>query len=173
MKKIIVGIIGVVAVMAITAGTAFAVFTATATVNNVAFTTGTVGLQFSADGTNYRDNFNFPTFVRTDLYPGYTTPSGFYIWLKNTGTLPLNNIRARLTTASGDWGVLAPVSYMSINAINGPLTNWNSTSVSLNVATLAAGGTVQIPVVFSIDSGAGNEIAGKWVSTNWVITGTQ
>ena len=172
MKKIIVGLIGVVAIMAVTAGTAFAVFTATATVNNVAFTTGNADVQFSTDNSNWTNSYTFGPWLATYVFPGYTS-GGQTIYIKNNSSSAITlGFSAQLVSASGDWDTLKSVAFMSINGVNGPLVHWNNADVPINL-TLGSGQQISIPVVFSVSSGAGNEISGKSLTTNWVITGTQ
>jgi len=179
MKKIIAGIIGVVAVMAVTAGAAFAVFTTTATINNVAFTTGTAGLMFAPNNNGglppahgWLSSYTFGPYLAENVFPGYTSGTQ-YVWLENTSTSDITlAISAHLVSATGSWANLSPVANMSINGVSGPLVNWNNQDIPLGL-TIARGQQVFVPVVFSIDSSAGNSISGEWLSTNWVITGTQ
>jgi len=179
MRKILMGLMAIVLIAGVTTAAGYAVFSATATVNNVAFTTGTAGLQFApnnnggaAPTTGWSSNYTFPTYLVTNVYPGYTSGTQ-YVWVENTSSSNISlALSAQLVSATGDWGVLNSVANMSIGTVSGPLVNWNSADVPLNV-TLASGQQMFLPVVFSISSSAGNEISGKSLITNWVITGTQ
>ena len=176
MRKILMGLMAIVLIAGVTTATGYAVFTATATVNNVAFTTGTAGLQFAPNNNGvpgtYSSSYTFPTYLVTNVFPGYTSGTQ-YVWVENTSSSNISlALSAQLVSATGDWGVLNSVANMSIGTVSGPLVNWNGADVPLNV-TLTPGQQMFLPVVFSISSSAGNEISGKSLITNWVITGTQ
>ena len=170
------GLMAIALIAGVTTATGYAVFSATATVNNVAFTTGTAGLEFAPNNNGvpgaWSSSYTFPTYLVTNVFPGYTSGTQ-YVWVENTSTSPIKlALSAQLVSATGDWGVLNSVADMSINGVSGPLINWNSANVPLNV-TLNPSQQMYLPVIFSIDPSADNSIAGKSLITNWVITGTQ
>jgi hypothetical protein len=172
MKKIIAGLVGTAAVIAVTAGIAYAVFTATATVNNVAFTTGNAGLQFSDhQGGTYHSDYTFSQFVFQNVFPGFDQTKT--VWFKNTSSAAIRiNVAANLASATGDWGTLANVARVTINGVDGSLQDWNNGTSNINLA-LDQNQEWGVAVRFYIPSSAGNEIANKEVHTNWVFTGTQ
>ena len=173
MKKILMGLIGIALIAGVTTATGYAVFTATATVNNVAFTTGNADVQFSRSVNGpWTNSYTFPTYLVTNVFPGYTTGTQI-IYVKNNSLSAINlAFSAQLVSASGAWDDLKSVAFMSINGVSGPLVDWNGADVPLNF-TLGAGVSTPVQVVFSIDHGAGNSISGKSLITNWTITGTQ
>lgn len=171
MKKIILGLFSILLVISAATASGYAVFSASANVSNASFTTGTAGLQFSTDDTTWTGSYSFPDAFATNVYPGYSTTSSF--WLNNTSTAPINlGITSQLVSATGDWGTLASVAHVVVNGVDHTLQDWNTSAQDIGLS-LAPNTPTQVTVTFYIPTSAGNEIAGKSLSTNWVITGTQ
>ena len=171
MKKILIGFLGIIFVISATAASGYALFSANANVDNIAFTTGTAGLQFSADNNTYSDSYTYSSWFEQNVYPGYDHTT--VVDLKNNSSSNISlAISAQLTSATGDWGALASVARVKINGVDGSLADWNSGVSSINL-TLNPGQAAGINVEFYIPTSAGNEISGKQLSTNWVFTGTQ
>lgn len=171
MKKIILGMLSMLLVLSAATTNAFAVFSASDNVNNASFTTGTANLQFSNDGTTWTGNYTFANAFAQNVYPGYSTNGTF--WLNNTSTAAINlKISTQLTSSVGDWGVLAPVAHVVVNGVDHTLQDWNASDQDISLV-LAPNVPTQVSVTFYIPSTAGNEIAGKSLTTNWVVTGVQ
>ncbi len=181
MKKIIIGLLSLFSVVAISAGTAYAAFSSSVTVSDVAFTTGTSGLQVSLDETNWTSSVDIggPShMVVQNAFPGYTSPAT-HIFFKNTSTSAINlKLSGQLTSATGDWNILKDVSTVSAtndrNSNNASFTldQWNASARDMGI-TLAPSQEVGVSIVLSISPSADNTIAGKTLNTQWVITGTQ
>lgn len=171
MKKIFFSLLSILIVVAGVAGSGFAVFSASSNVDSASFTTGTAVLLYSADGQSWTNHYTFANAFATNVYPGYTQSATF--WLNNTSTAPISlGIAAQLVSATGDFQTLAPVAHVTINGVDHTLQDWNTNPQNLNMV-LPPNTPTQVNVTFSIPATAGNEIAGKTVSTNWVVTGTQ
>jgi hypothetical protein len=171
MRKILMGLMAIVLLVGVTTATGYAVFSATATVNNVAFTTGTAGLQFSTDNNSWSSNYTYTNYFESLVYPGYDHFTTVYLYNNSTSNISLG-VTAQLVSATGDWDTLSPVMHMVINGVDGTLAQWNSGAFSINL-TLTPGAHPGINVEFYVPHAAGNEISGKSVSTNWTFTGTQ
>jgi len=174
MRKILMGLMAIVLIAGVTTAAGYAVFTATATVNNIAFTSGTAGLEFSTDNSSWSSNLDYGAtygWFEQNVYPGFSDTKTIYLYNNSTSNISLD-ITAQLVSATGDWGLLSPVTSMTIYGQTYTLADWNGANRPLYI-TLAHGISTPVTVTFSVASTADNTISGKTVSTNWVFTGTQ
>ncbi|OGK69802.1 hypothetical protein A2446_02365 [Candidatus Roizmanbacteria bacterium RIFOXYC2_FULL_38_9] len=168
---------------AVVGGTAYALFSSSVTASGVTFATGNANLEFWSNGpgvvpaSTWTQNVTFPTTFQ-NLYPGYNGYNEFY--LRNTSTSPISlRLSARLTAATGDWGVLSPVITAWIGDDAGAvgsgyytLADWNSLERDITI-TLAQSEQKLMRIYVQVPSDAGNSIANKTTATTWLITGTQ
>jgi len=169
MRKIVVGFLMMVVIAGLTTATGYAAFAASADVQNISFSTGNAELLVSNGGA-YGPSTDLSSIAITNGYPGSTSTGN--LWFKNTGDVPLK-LSAQLVSATDDWGTLSPVAEVSLNSINGPLANWNTSPVDINITVPVGAEVGPYPVVLSIPSSADNSIANKTVTTQWVVTGAQ
>ena len=168
MNKIIAGFLGLVMLTAVVGGTAYALFSSSVTASGVTFATGNANLEFWSNG---------PGVVPASTWT-YNPYNEFY--LRNTSTSPISlRLSARLTAATGDWGVLSPVITAWIGDDAGAvgsgyytLADWNSLERDITI-TLAQSEQKLMRIYVQVPSDAGNSIANKTTATTWLITGTQ
>ena len=180
MRKILTGILGVLLVVGVVSGSAAALFSATANVNNVAIRAGTAGLEFSPNiGGPWSTSYNFPTWLADNVYPGYANNATFYVRNTSSANIALR-ISAQLVSAAYGWNEFKDVTNVWIGDSAGlvgsgymTLTDWNWSARDTQMVVPYGGGLTPMGIFFNISSGAGNEIAGQGISTNWVLTGTQ
>jgi len=179
MKKILLGVLGVLVAGSLTFATARALFISTATVNNVAFTSGNASLKFSYSASGpWMSSYTFQNYIFQNVYPGFSANGQFFVKNESASAIKLH-LTARLVSATGDWGALSGPTSLWVGDNAGSvgsgyitLANWNATPQDINI-TLDQNEVKTMRAYFVVDSSAGNEIANKALSTNWEMYGTQ
>lgn len=104
MTKVLSGVMGIVMTGAVVTASAYALFTASATVNGINFSTGSVALEVSGDGTNFASNL--PAGINiVGATPGFGVDlsENAQFFLRNSSTEGSLDVEAQLTAATG-WG---------------------------------------------------------------------
>jgi hypothetical protein len=148
MKKIIFSFLTILLVIGTVSASAYALFSSTATVSGLTFSTGNANLQISRDNIVWGDSVDLPA-AYTDMAPGFFNSEEFY--LKN---ISLSNIGLKITTKlfdnssvanSSAWNVIGDkiiVEFQKqdgliwISLASGSLAQWQSTGFDLDSLTL-------------------------------------
>jgi hypothetical protein len=192
LKKIIFGVLGIVLAVTLVSGSAYALFSDTVPVSGLSLSTGSADLKINGN----LDAISNALSV-TNAYPGWI--DGVAFSLTNSSTTPIQlDTAARLTAATGSWGELSPVVMVAVveyasstdanNAMSAKnpvlanvtantgwlsLADWNSSTPTSFGTTLPNSGIHYYVLWSMIPSSADNSIAGKAVSVDYLITGTQ
>ena len=175
MRKILMGFIGLVMAVAVVAGTGYALFSSTVRANNVAITAGNANLEFSPDHVIWSQDYAYQAWAAQNVYPGFHDCAPF--WVRNDSSSPISlDLSAQLVSATGNWDVFADLLqiYVGITGSVTPAytpTQWDEGG-PLGI-TLAQNSEQSMQVCMTVPTSADNAIANQWISTNWVITGTQ
>lgn len=192
MKKIITSMLAIALTLGIASGTAYALFSDTATVSSVNLSTGTADLKI-----NDADSLPATALSTANTFPGWIDGQPFK--LTNASTSPISlDVTARLTSADAGWGTFKSVVEVAVveysdagqaaNAVSAKdpsagsytastgwltLEQWNDVTPKSIGTSIAQSGDHYLVMWGRIPTTAGNEIAGKSISTNWLLTGTQ
>lgn len=180
--------------IALLATSAFALFSSTATVSGVTFSTGNADLQVW-DGSTWVADWTSPTFNFSNMFPGYggtgasegTSTSYQTMYLKNlsTSAIALNivgTLRNGLTeTPAGSWDALKDqvmVAVLLSDWSGGTgwhtLNEWYTTGYTLPGGSLAQNTQREYRFYVRVNGAAGNEIATKGLTlVNFDFLGTQ
>ncbi len=161
MKKIILSVLAIVLTLGVVGGSAYALFSSTATVQGIAISTGNAGLKIW-DGDSYETTWT-STDAFNGMYPGESRTTTWYLRNDSTSAISLD-VTGQLMSAGGDWAELQVIKMKADGnslapAPEGPLTDWNSTPVSLG--NILQNTTATYLVTFTLPSASGNEVAGK------------
>lgn len=186
MKKIIAGILGIVLILSVTGGTAYALFSSTATVSNVAFTTGNANLTVGIDGQTYASNLDVGSVKFNNLFP--KAEDTYQFSLKNESTSPISlSLAAKLNNGvteslAGSWNTLKDVVSVSFDYYDGSswipagfatLNQWNAAGYGLDGGVLAPDASRWYKMHVKV-ADADNSIAGKGINNVvFTFTGTQ
>ncbi len=192
-KKITLSALSIVTALALTAGATYAFFTDQATSTGNTFSTGNANLQIGQDTGDentvaFGDSYLAPDY--SDLTPGFTSNSDF--WLRNTssGTISLNILADLTVTAE------TPGSDATDNLKDNLLISWNcdtdddgslgnntpSSEFSVNqwatggnadLGTIAPNNAIFCRMTARVPSSATNEIAGDSLSFDGLFDATQ
>ena len=178
MNKIILGFVGTLLVISVVAGSAYALFSSQVKVNNVAIRAGNANLEFSPDGNSgWTQEFTYNQWAADGVYPDYHQCG--YFWVRNTSSAPLSlTLSAQLISSTGNWGVYA--NSVTIDLRKGDLSGgdsmtpsaWNTADRPLYI-TVDQGASQPMAICLNVPKTVDNSIANEYVSTNWIITGTQ
>lgn len=165
--------LSIISALALLGGTAFAVFTASATATNNTFSSATPSLLIN---TYNGDGFLASTvgFSAGGLIPGGSTaPQVFTLKNDNSGaalpvTLKLNNLPANTLPGSD---VTITVECPANPAVVHSYADWISTGYA--IGTVANNGNLDCTMIVKLNSGVGNEDAGKAAVFDAVFTGTE
>lgn len=183
MKKIILSFLLIFLVLGAVSVSAYALFSSTATVSGLTFSTGSANLQISADGSVWDSSFE-PSQTYTNMAPGFLSSQEFY--MKNTS---LSNINLKIHTKlidnspaanSSAWSVIGNkiiVTFQKQNGViwidlaSGSLSHWQSTGFDFD--TLAFNDSQKYKMVVSlegiVDSDSGQTLSGL----SFVFVGVQ
>lgn len=197
MKKIYLSILAIVLTVGMVSGAAYALFNDTVAVSGLTVTTGNADLKVNGDDSST----NGLGFSMQDIYPGWMDGKRFYLTNKSQSdiSLDLSTILSTYTNnTTSDYHYLkdqvsiAILEYSSgaeantdlTDGIPGNTTNthntgwktlaeWKDSSKKISSSPLAKDAYRYYIIWAKVDSGAGNEIAEKNLTTNFVITGEQ
>lgn len=190
MKKIIGGITALILAIGLVSGVAFALFSSTVNINGMVLGTATPTLEISLDGSVWGNSITPPADAINPLIPGDDDWGRIYLRNVSDASLidPVNfELSGRLTSASGDWGVLndkiEAVIYEEGNATYDTpgsgssgwhtLADWNATHIDMG-STLDQGVDRAYIVRFRLIGDPGSSVSGKTLTdVNWEIVGTQ
>ena len=183
MKKIFSSFLLIALVIASVSLSAYALFSSTANVGGLTFSTGSANLQISSDGTNWASSVSLLSLYE-NMSPGSTSTQNIY--LKNVSLSDIGlNIYTQLvdsspTTNVTAWGVIGSkiiVSFQKLvdsswtNLVSGTLSQWKETG--FNFDNLAKNNQGDYRMLVSL-SGVENADAGKILSgLSFNFTGTQ
>lgn len=185
MTKIISGVAGLVATVALVGTAAFASFSAEARLDNIAFATGTSGLEVTLINADPQASpslspifdggggaFGESTFSK--MLPGQVFAKE--LRLRNVGDVQ-QTLSMRLVSSPEGWEELSElilVKFMSgnFNSEYQTLAWWNSQDRPFG-DVLTIGQERVYAAEFKLAENAGNAAKDKKVNTNWVINGTQ
>lgn len=190
MKRILFSLIMIAVTVGIVTASAYALFSDTANVQGVTINSGNADLKINGD-----QSFTASSWFTDSVYPGWIGGQKFYLGNSSSSNISLD-LTAKLTSASGNWGELkdkinvALVEYGSssdadaaIAAKNPGLaatantgwvsfSDWNSSARAIGTK-LEKNKTHYFVFWGTIANTVGNDISGKSVNSNWVITGNQ
>lgn len=192
MKKILLSILAIALTVGTVSASAYALFSDTATVGGMTFTSGNADVQVALDklgGATYETGFansvNFWGALNSKLfgnmYPGFQEWGYFRIKNNSASNITLNLTGQLRNGVTGNWDALKDKIQIRITKEDGSdltgwvtLSDWNSTPRSLgSLPKSETPSTYRIYVQIPRD-GVGNEIAGKTLSdVNFDIVGTQ
>lgn len=193
MKRILFSILAIVLTVGAASGTAYALFSNTVTVSGVTLATGNADLKIN--GTN--DSLLAVALSTSNTYPGWQDGQYFTLDNKSTSDIGLA-VTAKISGHSGSWDALKDVVQVAVIEYGGSsgamsdlsdkvpgnagtilantgwksLTDWEAAAVSIGT-TIPKDGTHHFVMWARVLATADNGIAGKTVSTNWLLTGTQ
>jgi len=190
MKKILLSILAIALTVGTVSASAYALFSDTASVAGMAFTSGNADVQVALDksgGATYETNFGetarFTTALNSKLfgnmYPGFQEWGYFRLKNNSKSKIALGLTGQLRDGVSGNWAELKDKIQIKITTADGSyLTNWYTlnewNSAPRSLGTLPEGNdplTYQIHVKM-LD--AGNDFAGKTLSgVQFDIVGTQ
>ncbi|PIY69197.1 hypothetical protein COY90_01895 [Candidatus Roizmanbacteria bacterium CG_4_10_14_0_8_um_filter_39_9] len=187
MKKIIVSTIALVVVLAALGSGAYALWTTTATAQNIRIDAGTIGLLVSTDGTSYGSTANFSAITTfSNIMPNYNTTCTSYIpvYLRNSSSADITlAIDAQLTSMSNTtwWNSteMANTTYVKFgesgwapSSANEKIGTWIAVSTPTNV-TIAKGADKTMYMCLNTDASFPQALAGTSTYSTWLLTGTQ
>lgn len=173
MKQILLSLLVVILIIGSVSVSAYALFSSTATVSGLTFSTGNANLEISNDNLSWSDTLSFPS-VYTNMSPNFSNSQVFY--LKNTS---LSNIalvvsakiidNSPLDNASA-WNVIGDKIVISFqktngtvwtNIASGTLQQWKDTGFELNSLAYNSFQKYQMSLALSgiDDSSAGQSLS--------------
>ena len=186
MNKIILSILAIALTVGVVSGTAYALFFDTVNVAGITMSSGNADLEVYDGGTSiliadWVSALNTSGKLQ-NLYPGWKDYTVMDFENKSLSTIGLN-LKAQLTSASGDWNTLKDKIWIAISntgdSQNFPtsgwhtLAEWNTAPISFGT-TLARGAKTPYKVFIQILDSVGNEIAQKSLSNVTIVfSGTQ
>lgn len=185
MKKITLSILAIAMTLAVVATSASALFSSTATVSGVTFSTGNATLQVW-NGSAWVADYNPGNFLFQNMFPSYTGSQMFYLKNNSTSNITLG-INAKIRNGatenpSGSWDVLKNVVEVSFFDVGmgasasgwASLNYWNTTGANFLTAGIAPGAQRQYRVDVRVIGSAGNEISNTSLTNmKFDFTGTQ
>lgn len=185
MKKITLSIMAIAMTLAVVTTSASALFSSTATVSGVTFSTGNATLQVW-NGSTWVADYNPGNFLFQDMFPSYTGYQTFYLKNNSTSNIALG-INAKIRNGAtqnpaGAWNVLKDVVEVSFYDVDmdapatgwASLSYWNTTGANFVTAPIAKGAQRQYRVDVRVSASAGNEISNTSLSDmKFDFTGTQ
>jgi predicted ribosomally synthesized peptide with SipW-like signal peptide len=192
MKKILFSILAIALTVGLVSGTAYALFSDTATVGGMTFTSGNADVQVALDikggvtyETEFKNSVNFNSVLNEylfgNMFPGFDENGYFRIKNNSKSDIILNLTGHLKSGVSGDWDVLKDKIQIKITKEDGSfltdwytLNQWNSSPRSLGSLPKNEDGLTYRIYVRIPKDGVGNEIAGKTLSSvNFEIVGVQ
>jgi len=185
MKKITLSVMAIAMMISLIAGSAYALFSSTATVSGVTFSTGNATLQvWDKSSSTWGTDYLVSDFLFQNMYPSYTTFQTFSLKNASTSNISLK-LNAKLRNGAteftpGDWDILKDKIFVSFadssgTVLAGPasLNYWNSTGADFDTG-LTQGANRWYRIIVTVDSGAGNEISDAGLSAmKFDFLGTQ
>jgi len=183
MKKIIFSFLSIILVLGVVSVSAYALFSSTATVSGLSFSTGNANLQISADGTAWNSSFELASNY-TNMAPGFSDSQDFY--LKNTS---LSNINLKIHTKvidnspaanSSAWNVIGSkiiVTFQKQNGAvwndlaSGSLSQWQSTGFEFD--TLALDNSQKYQMLVTLDGIDDGDTSQTLSGLSFQFVGTQ
>ncbi len=171
-------------VLSAVASSASALFSSTATVSGVTFSTGNANLQVW-NGSAWDDDYSPSNFLFTSMYPGFNNFKSFSLRNSSTSNIKLT-LNAKLANGAtqspaGAWDILKDVVEARFTNADGtvPLTSWrtinywNSTGANFDTG-INPGENRWYRIQVRIPSSAGNEISNASLADmKFDFTGTQ
>jgi predicted ribosomally synthesized peptide with SipW-like signal peptide len=189
MKKILLSVLAIALTVGVVSGTAYALFTDTASVNGITFTSGNADLRVALDnansgpfGTPFGESQTFSNALNSYLfgymYPGYENWGYFRLDNNSASAIPLTLTGQLKNGVSGNWVELKDKIQVKMTKGDGnyltewyTLDQWNSAPRSLGSLDIDETLTYRIYVRVLA---AGNEIANKTLSSvQFDFVGTQ
>jgi len=171
--------------IAVVTTSASALFSSTATVSGVTFSTGNANLQVW-NGATWVSDYNPGNFLFQNMFPSYAGSQTFYLKNNSTSNITLGiNAKIRNGAAedpSGSWNVLKDVVQVSFFDVDmaasatgwASLSYWNTTGANFLTAGISKGAQRQYRVDVRVVGSAGNEISNKSLADmKFDFTGTQ
>jgi hypothetical protein len=185
MKKITLSILAIAMTLAVVTTSASALFSSTATVSGVTFSTGNANLQVW-NGSTWVADYNPGNFLFQNMFPSYAGSQTFYLKNNSTSAITLG-INAKIRNGatedpSGSWNVLKDVVEVRFYDIEmatpasgwASLNYWNTTGANFVTAGISKGAQRQYRVDVRVVGSAGNEISDKSLTNmKFDFTGTQ
>ncbi len=184
MKKVFSSFLLIALIIASVSLSAYALFTSTANIGGLTFSTGNANLQISSNGSTWSSSISLPSLYK-NMAPNFTSDAQ-NIYLKNVS---LSNIGLSIFTQLVDsspianqtaWGAIGGKINLSFqklvdstwtNIASGTLSQWKNTGFALD--SLAIGSTQNYRMLVSL-SGVENADAGQVLSNlSFNFTGTQ
>lgn len=185
MKRIIFSVLAIATAIGLTTSAAFALFSSTATVSGVTFSTGNADLKVWNKTTSaWTSDYNLSDFLFQNMYPSYTTFQTFSLKNASNSNISLKlNAKLRndaIEDTVGDWNILKDKIFVSFadssgTVLAGPasLNYWNSTGADFDTG-LTQGVNRWYRIIVTVDSTAGNEISDAGLSAmKFDFLGTQ
>lgn len=189
MKKILLSILAIALTVGTVSASAYALFSDTASVAGMAFTSGNADVQIALDnsasgayGTNFAETATFGdtlnSYLFGKLYPGYENWGYFRLKNNSASAIPLALTGQLKDGVTGNWAELKDKVQIRIAKEDGTwitgwysLSDWNSASRSLG--SLAINETLTYRIYVKMLD-AGNDFANKTLSgVQFDIVGTQ
>ncbi|MFA5024972.1 MAG: TasA family protein [Candidatus Shapirobacteria bacterium] len=183
MKKIVSSILLIVFILGLVSSSAYALFSSTATVSGLTFSTGSADLKISIDGNTWDTTFE-PVSNYTNMAPGFLGSQEFY--LKNTS---LSNIGLNIFTKlidnspasnSSSWSVIGNkiiVSFQKYNGTtwidlaSGPISQWQTTGFEID--SISYGNSQKYQMKVSLNGIDNNDTGQTLSGLSFQFLGTQ
>lgn len=171
MKRIIFSVLAIAMAIGLTTGAAFALFSSTATVSGVTFSTGNAALKVYDNAGGWTSSYNPGNFLFQNMFPGYTNSVKFTLYNNSSSNISMK-LNAKIADGvtenpAGSWDILKDVVLVRfLDSSSSPLTGWaslnywNTTGAQFDTG-LAQNTTRDYYVDVMIDSSVGNTISGK------------
>lgn len=186
MNKILSGAMGIVMTGAVVTSSAYALFSAQATVSGISFSTSTVALEVSANGTEFSPNLD----ANLDLegaFPGYGMDNSVTapLIVRNTSGDATLDVTAQLTAATG-WNDSQLKDFVEVAVVPDDtlpedvgdeeymtLVEWNASPHAI-IDALAPNTTAMVDVYVRLPETAPNSLQGKSLTDiTFTLVGTQ
>jgi len=183
MKKIIPSFLTILLIVGIVASSAYALFSSTATVSGLTFSTGNADLQISTDGVNWDNSLN-STSDYTNMSSGFSSSQEFYLKNSSLSNITLGVFVKLLDNAPSEnstaWGIIGDkisITFQKYGGGNwtdlntGTLIQWKETGFDLDSLSLDSSQKYRMLVVLGdVDD---NESDQGLTNLSFQLIGTQ
>jgi len=183
MKKIFSSFLLIALVIASVSLSAYALFSSTANVGGLTFSTGNADLQISSVGTTWANTLSLDS-AYTNMAVGFSNAQTFYLKNNSLSNIGLN-IFAKIIDNNPDnnassWGFIGNKIKVAFQKYNG--NNWTDLSSntlsdwknpSSNLDTLSVGSTQKYQIIVTLDSADNSDVGKSLSDLSFQFTGTQ
>jgi len=183
MKKIITSLLFIALIITLVSTSAYALFTSTANVNGLTFSTGNANLQISSEGTSWANTLTL-TPAYTNMAVGFSNAQTFYLKNNSLSSINLNIFTKLIDNNSANnavsWGIIGnkiKVSFQKYSGStwsdlsSGTLSDWKNPGFNLD--TLSVGSTQKYQITVTLDSADNSDANQSLSDLSFQFTGTQ